>query len=85
MKQKNCTHTITMPQPIQWAEVTNILNRVPTTLTVALVSVFNKLCLWQRRADTRHRMMHLDDHALADIGLSRTQAHAEALKPFWQK
>lgn len=74
-----------MPQPIQWVEISDILNRIPTTLTVAFVSVFNKLCMWQRRAETRRRMIHLDDHALADIGLSQTQAMAEADKPFWQK
>ena len=74
-----------MPQPIQWDEVTDILHRIPATMTAALVSVFNKLCLWQRRAETRCRMMQLDDHALSDIGLSQVQVHAEASKPFWQK
>ena len=53
MKQQNCTNTITIPQPIQWAEVTDILNRVPATISVAVVSVFAKLCEWQRRADWR--------------------------------
>lgn len=85
MKQQNCTNTITIPQPIQWVEVSDILNRIPATITVALVSVFNKLCQWQRRADTRRRLMHLDHHALTDIGLSQRQAYAEASKPFWQK
>lgn len=85
MKQQNCINTITTPQPIQWAEATDILNRIPATLTVVLVSVFNKLCLWQRRAETRGRMIHLDEHMLNDVGLSQAQAMAEADKPFWQE
>ncbi len=85
MKQQDCTNTITIPQPIQWVEVTDILNRIPATITVALVSVFTKLCEWQRRADSRRQLMHLDHHALADIGISQRQAHAEVSKPFWQK
>lgn len=74
-----------MPQPIQWGEVSDILNRIPATVMAVLVPVFNKLCLWQHRAETRHRMMYLDDRMLNDIGRSRAQALAEAEKPFWQK
>ncbi len=85
MKQQNCTNTIAMPQPIQWVEVSNILNRIPATAMAVLVLIFNKLCLWQHRAETRRRMMYLDDRMLNDIGRSRAQVLAEAEKPFWQK
>ena len=35
---------------------------------------------WHSRACTRRELARLDDHLLADIGLSR----AELNKPFWQ-
>ena len=74
-----------MPEPIKWAEVNDIFNRLPVTITATLVSTFDALCEWQRRAEMRQRMMHMDDHMLGDVGLSRAQTLDEARKPFWQK
>lgn len=34
-------------------------------------------------AHQRRQLATLDDHLLADIGISRTQAHAEAAQPVW--
>jgi uncharacterized protein YjiS (DUF1127 family) len=34
-------------------------------------------------ARSRHRLAHLDDHLLRDIGLDRAEALAEAAKPLW--
>ncbi|MCY4470868.1 MAG: DUF1127 domain-containing protein [Thiotrichales bacterium] len=39
---------------------------------------------WNRRARTRRHLLTLNDHLLADIGLSRTDAIREASRPFWQ-
>lgn len=42
---------------------------------------------WDRfwmRLHTRRRLLELDERALKDIGLTREQARAEALKPFWK-
>ncbi|MFN3576285.1 MAG: DUF1127 domain-containing protein [Tabrizicola sp.] len=41
--------------------------------------------IWQALmlARTRRTLAHLDDHLLADIGLSREQAEAEARRPLW--
>jgi uncharacterized protein YjiS (DUF1127 family) len=38
---------------------------------------------WHERARQRRALMALSDHMLSDIGLSRAEAHGEAMKPFW--
>lgn len=42
------------------------------------------LVLWHRNAATRRQLAALEDSALADLGLTRTAARAEAAKWFWQ-
>lgn len=53
-----------------------------------LASRFDKLmslfALWQRRSHQRGQLLQLNDRLLQDIGLSRTDALAEASKPFWR-
>lgn len=39
---------------------------------------------WRERARSRYELSMLDDHQLWDIGMTRTDAHTEADKPFWQ-
>jgi uncharacterized protein YjiS (DUF1127 family) len=41
------------------------------------------LATWYQRHTQRYELGQLDDRLLADIGLSREQAVAEARKPFW--
>ncbi|WP_236784034.1 DUF1127 domain-containing protein [Azospirillum humicireducens] len=36
------------------------------------------------RRKQRYTLMHLDDHQLKDIGLSRSQVEQEVTKPFWR-
>ena len=38
---------------------------------------------WMRVAAERRRLASLPDDVLADIGLSRAEAEAEANRPFW--
>ena len=58
---------------------------ISKTNPVALVSRFAEtLLLWHDRARQRRRLGELDARLLADMGLSRSQALAEAGKPFWQ-
>ena len=40
--------------------------------------------VWLERYRARHQLKCLDARLLADIGLTREQAEAEASKPFWQ-
>jgi uncharacterized protein YjiS (DUF1127 family) len=41
--------------------------------------------LWQQRYRTRQQLASLDQYALKDIGLSRSEAIKEAQKSFWKK
>lgn len=38
---------------------------------------------WHERQAQRHALRQLDEHLLADIGLTGAEAEAEARKPFW--
>ncbi|TQV82340.1 DUF1127 domain-containing protein [Denitrobaculum tricleocarpae] len=38
-----------------------------------------------QRAVQRRQLRELDDSQLEDIGVSRAEAHREAVKPFWRK
>jgi uncharacterized protein YjiS (DUF1127 family) len=40
--------------------------------------------LWRARRRTRQQLSVLDDRALADVGLSRTQQRIECAKAPWQ-
>jgi uncharacterized protein YjiS (DUF1127 family) len=40
--------------------------------------------LWHERRRTRQHLSHLDDRALADVGLTRAQQRGEYAKSFWQ-
>ena len=46
----------------------------------ALARAIATVRTWYFRASTRRELQRLNDHLLADIGMSR----AEANKPFWQ-
>ena len=50
----------------------------------AVVQAVGTLLLWQRRANERHALAHLDDRMLRDLGLSRSEVAWESRKPFWQ-
>lgn len=62
---------------------------VPVSVEVGTVPAafsFAKLLrLWQLRASERRALARLDDHALADIGMTRGEALVEAAKPFWRR
>ncbi len=47
--------------------------------TGVFAKVANSIGVWRQR---RH-LAQLDDAALADIGLTRAEAHAESQKPLW--
>lgn len=42
------------------------------------------VALWRERRRTRQHLSHLDDRALADVGLTRAQQRGESAKSFWQ-
>lgn len=47
-------------------------------------SVFETLCRWQARVESRRHLAELDDRMLADVGLSRADVAPEVAKSFWQ-
>ena len=47
-------------------------------------ALLTELERWRARHRQRHALLRLDDHLLADIGLTRAEAEAEARKPFWR-
>ena len=47
--------------------------------------VLKAVGLWRARARQRRELLELSAWQLADIGVSREAARAEAGKPFWQR
>jgi uncharacterized protein YjiS (DUF1127 family) len=47
--------------------------------------VIAALLRWQELARQRRALLHMDDHMLKDIGLSRADAVREAERPFWDE
>jgi uncharacterized protein YjiS (DUF1127 family) len=58
--------------------------QLPVASTLAL-QFANVVVRWSDRSKQRKVLAHLTDQHLDDIGLSRTQATAEANKNFWQQ
>jgi uncharacterized protein YjiS (DUF1127 family) len=50
----------------------------------ALRRLAQRLRLWRQRARTRRQLAALDDHQLADIGVSPSERTTELAKPFWR-
>jgi uncharacterized protein YjiS (DUF1127 family) len=47
-------------------------------------ALLRRIAEWQQRTAGRRELMLLSDRDLHDIGISRSQAEAEASKPFWE-
>ena len=43
-----------------------------------------QLVTWQERARQRRQLAALDEYLLRDLGISRSDVHAEQRKPFWE-
>lgn len=61
-------HSIIGHRPARAAAAGGVLPRILRALAVA---------------HQRHKLARLSDHQLADIGISRAEALAEAHRPFW--
>lgn len=46
--------------------------------------LFSGLASWHRRHRQRLDLAELDDHLLADIGVTPLEARHESAKPFWR-
>ncbi|MGB5466844.1 MAG: DUF1127 domain-containing protein [Sedimenticolaceae bacterium] len=54
------------------------------SLPISMAQVLALAGSWNQRARQRRQLAELSDRQLADIGISRAEASAEAGKPFWQ-
>lgn len=48
-----------------------------------MMRILERCEAWEQRWSQRRALAELDDRALADIGVSRSEAAAEVAKPFW--
>lgn len=46
--------------------------------------ILERLRLFNQRHRTRKQLLVLNENALKDIGITRSEALAEGLKPFWR-
>lgn len=63
------------------------IDRLPwlTLAALTLPSALLRLSRqWRQRASDRRHLSELEDHVLADFGLTRQQVMDEAAKPFWR-
>jgi uncharacterized protein YjiS (DUF1127 family) len=60
-------------------------DRAGDATAVAIKRTLARVKQWRRRAKERTELAALDDHMLADIGLSRAEAEFLANKPFWRE
>ena len=49
-----------------------------------LASLLKTISAWDSRSRQRRKLAEMEDHLLADLGISRREAAIEAAKPFWQ-
>ncbi|WP_171176296.1 DUF1127 domain-containing protein [Ruegeria sp. HKCCD8929] len=63
-----------------------LLNASPRLPLIAALAVrfAATVTTWEQRRRTRVNLSRLDDHLLADVGLTRGQARHEAHRRFWQ-
>jgi uncharacterized protein YjiS (DUF1127 family) len=54
-------------------------------LPPTLFGLIGTIAVWVARRRQRQALAQLDDHLLADVGLSREQTRREAAKPFWKR
>lgn len=49
-----------------------------------LAAASRLVSFWRERALTRGSLLELNEHMLKDIGVSRSDAMREGMKPFWR-
>jgi uncharacterized protein YjiS (DUF1127 family) len=59
--------------------IDSVLVRAIAARKVALA----RLAKWQQRSAGRRELVNLSERELRDIGITRSEAEAEANKPFW--
>ena len=65
----------------------NLSQHLPTCEKIeplGFQSIKQKVSYWKAVSHQRKQLAKLDDHLLADIGLSKEQVEREVSKPFWK-
>ncbi len=62
----------------------SILNNTLRTAPPAATHWRARLARWLLNARTRRQLAALDEHQLADAGISQSERFAELEKPFWR-
>ena len=65
-------------------EISPILHSSRTTGAGVFAQGQNFLRQWWNRHQSRAQLLRLDDRLLKDIGVTRTEAHLEGRKSFWE-
>ena len=60
------------------------VSRVPLSHPGLIRGLRQVLVRWMQRARTRRQLDALTDHELRDLGLDRSDAFHESVKPFWK-
>ncbi len=86
MDRHNCTDTISgaalsSALPHSWH---GWLEDGKNLLVADVKRAMTRMKFWIARDRSRRELAQLDDHLLADIGLTRDQAQIEAAKRFWE-
>jgi len=75
--QQTMCHETTAPAPLRAGAIMSLVSNAVLRAGCTLQS-------WQARAQQRHDLASLSNRMLADIGVDRAAANAEAAKPFWR-
>jgi len=62
----------------------DVVSGLMDAFTGSVTGIFSTVAEWQRRANERQQLRHIDDRLLRDMGIRRIDAVAEANKPFWK-
>ena len=74
---------LTVPRATQ----PGVVGQLASGITVPCIAARGGLRIlseWRKRAASRRGLANLDDHLLRDIGVTRSDAERELMKPFWR-
>ena len=77
--------TVRLHQFVEDNDISSTVYGMVQRVDAAAKKVGLTLATWSSRVEDRHQLGLMNDHLLADIGLTRTEVLVEADKYFWQR